>query len=127
MEICLSDKTKAIIEIESLTSAHNYNPLPVVIEKGKDCNVWDVDGNEYLDFLSAYSATNHGHCHPRLVSVMQDQCQKLTITSRAFYNSEYYKFSSMITELFGYSMVLPMNTGVEAVETGIKLARKWAY
>lgn len=123
----LSEKTKKIIADELETSAHNYHPLPVVLERGKDCLVWDVDGKEYLDFLSAYSATNHGHCHPRLVKVMQDQCQRLTITSRAFYNSTYHNFSVKITKLFGYDMVLPMNTGAEAVETAIKMSRKWAH
>ena len=107
--------------------AHNYHPLPAVLSKGSGCYVWDVDGKIYLDFLSAYSAVNQGHCHPRLVQAMVEQSQKLTLTSRAFYNDQLGPFAEFMTGLFKYDKVLAMNTGVEAGETAIKLARKWAY
>ena len=112
---------------EDKYGAHNYHPLPVVLKKGKGTRVWDVEGKEYFDFLSAYSAVNQGHCHPRLIDVMQDQIQELTLTSRAFYNSLLGEFEEYITGYFGFDKVLAMNTGVEAVETAIKLCRKWAY
>ena len=112
---------------EDKYGAHNYHPLPVVLKKGKGTRVWDVEGKEYFDFLSAYSAVNQGHCHPRLIDVMQDQIQELTLTSRAFYNSLLGEFEEYITAYFGFDKVLAMNTGVEAVETAIKLCRKWAY
>ena len=116
-----------IIENELKYSAHNYHPLPVVLDRGSGVNVWDTDGNRYYDFLSAYSAVNQGHCHPRLVKVMQDQASKLTLTSRAFHNDKLGEFSEFICELFRYDKALVMNTGVEAVETAMKLARKWGY
>ena len=115
------------IELEEKYGANNYNPLDVVIDRGKGVWVWDVEGKKYLDFLSAYSAVNQGHCHPRIINTLIEQAQKLTLTSRAFYNSSLGEFEKYITNYFGYDKVLPMNTGVEAVETAIKLARKWAY
>jgi len=115
------------IELEEQYGAHNYHPLPVVLSRGQGVYVWDVDGNRYYDFLSGYSALNQGHCHPRLVHVLIDQAQKLTLTSRAFYNDQLGVFEQFLSQLFGYDKVLPMNTGVEAVETALKLARRWAY
>ncbi|TFK48203.1 ornithine aminotransferase [Heliocybe sulcata] len=116
-----------VIQLEHQYGAHNYHPLPVVFEKAKGAKVWDPEGNEYIDMLSAYSAVNQGHCHPKIVATLVEQAQKLTLSSRAFYNSVFGRFAQVVTEMFGYDMVLPMNTGAEAVETGIKLARKWAY
>ena len=113
--------------IEDAHGAHNYHPLPVVLDRGEGVQVWDVEGKQYFDFLSAYSAVNQGHCHPRIVKAMQDQTAKLTLTSRAFYNSILGPYEKYVTEYFGYDKVLPMNTGAEAVETAIKIARKWAY
>lgn len=115
------------IRLENLYSAHNYHPLPVVLSRGEGVFVWDVEGRRYYDFLSAYSAVNQGHCHPKIVEAMIDQAKKLTLTSRAFHNDQFGAYSAHITKLFGYDKVLPMNTGVEAVETAIKLCRKWAY
>jgi len=115
------------IKLEDNYGAHNYHPIDVVIDKGKGVWVWDVDGKKYLDFLSAYSAVNQGHCHPKIVKALTEQAQKLTLTSRAFYNSVLGKYEKYITEYFGYDKVLPMNTGVEGDETAFKLARKWAY
>ena len=115
------------IAMESKHGAHNYHPLPVVLERGKGVHVWDVEGNQYYDFLSAYSAVNQGHCHPAIVDAMTEQAQKLTLTSRAFHNSELGPFEKKITELFSFDKVLAMNSGAEAVETAIKLARKWGY
>ncbi|WP_018627505.1 ornithine--oxo-acid transaminase [Niabella aurantiaca] len=115
------------IDLEEAYGAHNYHPLPVVLSKGKGVFVWDVEGNRYYDFLSGYSAVNQGHCHPRIVAAFTEQAQQLTLTSRAFYNDKLGDFEQYITNLLGYDKVLPMNTGVEAVETGIKLCRKWAY
>ncbi|SFV27944.1 ornithine--oxo-acid transaminase [Thermoflavifilum thermophilum] len=115
------------IELEEQYGAHNYHPLPVVLARGQGVYVWDVDGKRYYDFLSGYSALNQGHCHPRLVNVLIDQAQKLTLTSRAFYNDQLGVFEQFLSQLFGYDKVLPMNTGVEAVETALKLARRWAY
>jgi len=121
-------KTNAYyIELENKYGAHNYKPLPVVLEKGEGVHVWDVEGNRYFDFLSAYSAVNQGHCHPRIINALKTQAEKLTLTSRAFYNSVLGEFEKYITEFFGYDKVLAMNSGVEAVETGLKLCRKWAY
>ncbi|KAF8970660.1 ornithine aminotransferase [Flammula alnicola] len=116
-----------VIHLEHEYGAHNYHPLPVVFESAKGAKVWDPEGREYIDMLSAYSAVNQGHCHPRIVATLVSQAQKLTLSSRAFYNSVFGRFAQQITSLFGYDMVLPMNTGAEAVETAIKLARKWAY
>ena len=116
-----------LMALEDAHGAHNYHPLPVVLDRGEGVHVWDVEGKQYFDFLSAYSAVNQGHCHPRIVKVMQDQTAKLTLTSRAFYNSILGPYEKYVTEYFGYDKVLPMNTGAEAVETAIKIARKWAY
>lgn len=112
---------------EEQYGAHNYHPLPIVISKAKGCTVWDLEGKPYYDFLSAYSAVNQGHCHPRIIQALTDQAQTLTLTSRAFYNSILGAFEKYITAYFGYDRVLPMNTGVEAGETAVKLCRKWAY
>ncbi|KAF8608920.1 ornithine aminotransferase [Ceratobasidium sp. AG-I] len=119
--------SERLMSMEHEHSAHNYHPLPVVFDRALGAKVWDPEGNEYIDMLSAYSAVNQGHCHPRIVAALVQQAQRLTLSSRAFYNSQFGKFAEQITKLFGYDMVLPMNTGAEAVETGIKLARKWAY
>lgn len=105
----------------------SYHPLPMVFERAQGALVWDPEGKQYIDFLSAYSAVNQGHCHPRIVGALVAQAQKLTLSSRAFYNSTFGPFAKKVTELFGYDMVLPMNTGAEAVETALKLARKWGY
>ena len=113
--------------MEDAYSAHNYHPLPVVLDRGAGARVWDPEGREYIDFLSAYSAVNHGHCHPAVVGTLIAQAHKLTLSSRAFHNSVFPKFAKCITELLKYDMVLPMNTGAEAVETAMKLARRWAY
>lgn len=115
------------IEQESKYGAHNYHPLPVVLSRGKGVYVWDVEGNKYLDFLSAYSAVNQGHCHHRLVKVMSEQANMLALTSRAFYNDKLGKWEAFMCERFGYDKMLPMNSGAEAVETALKLARKWGY
>jgi len=115
------------IEIEEKYNAHNYHPLPVVLNKGKGAKVWDVEGKEYFDFLSGYSAVNQGHCHPKIIAALIEQAQQLTLTSRAFHSDKLGEFAKYITELFGYDKVLPMNSGVEAVETAIKLARRWGY
>ncbi len=123
----LTDKTNYYLQLEENFGAHNYHPLPVVLEKGKGVFVWDVDGKKYFDFLSGYSAVNQGHCHPRIINVLIEQAQKLTLTSRAFYNNLLGEYEKFITEYFGYDKVLPMNTGVEAVETAIKLCRRWGY
>ncbi|KAI9465115.1 ornithine-oxo-acid aminotransferase [Russula earlei] len=116
-----------VIRLEHEYGAHNYHPVPVVFDRALGAKVWDPEGNEYIDMLSAYSAVNQGHCHPRIVATLVEQAQRLTLSSRAFYNSVFGSFAEKATKLFGYDMVLPMNTGAEAVETGIKLARKWAY
>jgi ornithine--oxo-acid transaminase len=115
------------IALENQYGAHNYHPLPVVLTKGEGVYVWDVEGKRYYDFLSAYSAVNQGHCHPKIVGALVEQAQKLTLTSRAFYNDMLGKFEKYMSEYFGYDKLLPMNTGAEAVETAIKLTRKWAY
>lgn len=115
------------IQYEEQYSAHNYHPLPVVFAKAKGAHVWDPEGKDYLDFLSAYSAVNQGHCHPKIVEALVEQANTLTLSSRAFYNDIFGQFAKFVTEFFGYEMVLPMNTGAEAVETAIKLARKWGY
>jgi len=119
--------SKYFIELEEKYGAHNYHPLPVVLEKGEGVYVWDVEGKRYLDFLSAYSAVNQGHCHPKIVNTLVKQAQKLTLTSRAFYNNILGEYEKYLTTLFKYDKLLPMNTGAEGVETAIKLARKWAY
>ena len=115
------------IALEEKHGAHNYHPLPVVLERGQGARVWDVEGKEYFDFLSAYSAVNQGHCHPRIIAKLTEQAQKLTLTSRAFHSAALGSFEQFITDLFGYDKVLMMNTGVEAVETALKICRKWAY
>lgn len=123
----LKTKSEVVFEREDKFGAHNYHPLPVALCKGKGVHVWDVDGKEYYDFLSAYSAVNQGHCHPDIVKVLQEQATKLTLSSRAFYNDALGEFEQTITELLNYDKVLPMNTGVESGETACKLARKWGY
>lgn len=119
--------SQELIELENTYGAHNYHPLPVVLEHGKGAFVWDVEGKKYFDFLSAYSAVNQGHTHPRIINALTEQAKKISLTSRAFYNSQLGKYEKFITELMGYDKVLPMNTGAEAVETAIKIARKWGY
>ena len=120
-------KSKYYIDLESRYGAHNYHPLPVVLSKGKGVFVWDVEGNKYFDFLSAYSAVNQGHCHPKIISALKDQANTLTLTSRAFYNNTLGEYEKFITNFFGYDKLLPMNTGVEGGETANKIARKWGY
>ena len=115
------------IERESKYGAHNYHPLPVVLSKGEGLFVWDVNDKKYYDFLSAYSAVNQGHCHPKIIKALNDQANTLTLTSRAFHNNILGDYEKYITNLFGYDKVLPMNTGVEGGETANKLARKWGY
>lgn len=122
-----SKNSQYFIDLEDQHGAHNYHPLPVVLEKGEGVYVWDVEGKKYFDFLSAYSAVNQGHSHPKIVDALVKQAQKLALTSRAFYNSNLGEYEKKITSLFGFDKVLPMNSGAEAVETAIKLARKWAY
>ena len=119
--------SKNIIDLEYKYGAHNYHPLPVVLEKGEGVFLWDVEGKRYYDFLSAYSAVNQGHCHPKIISSLVNQSNKLTLTSRAFHNNVLGQYEKFITEFFGYDKVLPMNTGVEGGETAVKLARKWGY
>ena len=119
--------SKSIIDLEYKYGAHNYHPLPVVLEKGEGVFLWDVEGKKYYDFLSAYSAVNQGHCHPKIISALVNQSNKLTLTSRAFHNNILGQYEKFITKFFGYDKVLPMNTGVEGGETAIKLARKWGY
>ena len=116
-----------LMALENKYGAHNYHPLPVVLDRGEGVFVWDVEGKKYYDFLSAYSAVNQGHCHPRIINTLVEQAQKLTLTSRAFYNSRLGEYEKFVTGYFGYEKVLPMNTGAEAVETALKLCRKWAY
>jgi len=120
-------KPKDYIQREDKYGAHNYHPLPVVLDRGEGVHVWDVEGKKYYDFLSAYSAVNQGHCHPKIVAAMTEQAQKLTLTSRAFYTSMLGEYEQYITEYFGYDKVLPMNSGAEGDETALKLCRKWAY
>ena len=119
--------SKDLINLEYKYGAHNYHPLPVVLEKGEGVYLWDVEGKKYFDFLSAYSAVNQGHCHPKIISALIDQSKKLTLTSRAFHNNVLGQYEKFITDFFGYDKVLPMNTGVEGGETAVKLARKWGY
>ena len=119
--------SKKFIDLEQQYGAHNYHPLPVVLSRGEGVYVWDVDDKKYFDFLSAYSAVNQGHCHPKIIKALVDQASKLTLTSRAFYNDVLGDYEKFVTEFFGYDRLLPMNTGVEGGETAVKLARKWAY
>ncbi|MDD3788967.1 MAG: ornithine--oxo-acid transaminase [Petrimonas sp.] len=123
----VSQKSQQFIDLEDKYGAHNYHPLPVVLSKGKGAFVWDVDGKKYFDFLSAYSAVNQGHCHPKIVKALSDQAETLCLTSRAFYNDCLGPYEEYIHNFFGYDKVLPMNSGAEAVETALKLARKWGY
>ncbi|HNR54352.1 MAG TPA: ornithine--oxo-acid transaminase [Flavobacteriales bacterium] len=126
-ETRLNTRSQQAIALEDKYGAHNYHPLPVVLDRGKGVFVWDVDGKRYYDFLSAYSAVNQGHCHPRLVKAMQEQAAEITLTSRAFYNSKLGSYAEYVCKTFGYEKMLPMNTGAEAVETALKLARRWGY
>ncbi|QNL48234.1 ornithine--oxo-acid transaminase [Olivibacter sp. SDN3] len=123
----LSENTLSFIARDQQYGAHNYQPLPVVLSKGKGVFVWDVDGKKYFDFLSGYSSLNQGHCHPKIIETLMRQAQQLTLTSRAFYSENLGNYAAFITAYFGYDKVLPMNSGVEAVETALKIARKWAY
>jgi len=119
--------THEAIEAEHTYAAHNYHPLPVVFARASGASVWDPEGRQYLDFLSAYSALNQGHCHPELVKALAGQASTLTLSSRAFYNDVFPRFAEFVTKYFDFDMVLPMNTGAEAVETAVKIARKWGY
>ncbi|MFO8145616.1 MAG: ornithine--oxo-acid transaminase [Candidatus Syntrophosphaera sp.] len=119
--------SKEAMELEEKYGAHNYHPLPVVLAKGEGVFLWDPEGRRYYDFLSAYSAVNQGHCHPKIINALIEQAKQLTLTSRAFFNNKLGEYEKFITEYFGYDMVLPMNSGAEGVETALKLARKWAY
>lgn len=123
----VSNNAQQVIDREDKYGAHNYHPLPVVLERGEGVFVWDTDGKKYYDFLSAYSAVNQGHCHPRIISALTEQASKLTLTSRAFYNDVLGEFEEFATKFFGFDKLLPMNTGAEGVETALKLCRKWAY
>ena len=127
MSLTLSEKSATYLQLEEKFGAHNYHPLPVVLEKGEGVFLWDVDGKRYYDFLSGYSAVNQGHCHPKIITALVEQAKKLTLTSRAFHNNLLGGYEKFITDYFGYDKVLPMNTGVEGGETAIKLARRWAY
>lgn len=123
----LSEKTNHFISLESKYGAHNYEPLPVVLSRGEGAIVWDIEGRKYFDFLSAYSAVNQGHCHPEIIKALKTQAEALCLTSRAFYNNTLGPYEKLMHEIFGYDKLLPMNSGAEAVETALKLARKWAY
>src|SRR5438309_6198429 len=123
----MGSETARFLDLEEKYGAHNYHPLPVVLNRGQGVHVWDVEGKRYYDFLSGYSAVNQGHCHPAIVAALVDQAQKLTLTSRAFHNNLLGEYEQFITGYFGYDKVLPMNTGVEGGETAIKLARRWGY
>ena len=127
MEVLQNSTSQDIINLENKYGAHNYHPLPVVLSKGKGVYVWDVEGKKYYDFLSAYSAVNQGHCHPKIVGAMTKQAETLTLTSRAFFNDQLGPYEQYLTNYFGFDKVLPMNTGAEAVETALKITRKWAY
>lgn len=126
-EMHTTTKSQYLIDLEDKYGAHNYHPLPVVLERGEGVFVWDTEGKKYYDFLAAYSAVNQGHCHPKIIKTLTEQASKLTLTSRAFYNDVLGEYEKFITEYFGYDKVLPMNTGAEGVETAMKLARKWGY
>src|SRR5438128_9183928 len=123
----VAQNTDYYLALEEKFGAHNYHPLPVVLNRGEGVFLWDVEGKRYYDFLSGYSAVNQGHCHPKIIAALTEQAQKLTLTSRAFHSDLLGEYSKFITGFFGYDKVLPMNTGVEAVETAIKLARRWGY
>ncbi|KAK6150076.1 hypothetical protein DH2020_017601 [Rehmannia glutinosa] len=122
-----SQSSQHLIDLEYQCSAHNYHPIPIVFSQAKGSTIWDPEGNRYVDFLSAYSAVNQGHCHPKIMKALVEQTEKLTLSSRAFYNDRFPVFAERLTSMFGYDMVLPMNTGAEGVETALKLARKWGY
>jgi len=121
------DLSQFHLDLEKKYGAHDYHPLPVVLEKGEGVFMWDVNGKKYYDFLSAYSAVNQGHCHPELVNLIKNQAETLTLTSRAFHNNKLGEYMEFATKLFGFDQLLPMNTGAEGVETSIKLSRKWGY
>ncbi len=123
----ITERTQHFLDLEEQYGAHNYHPLPVVLDRGKGVYLWDVDGKQYYDFLSGYSAVNQGHCHPAIIATLIEQAQKLTLTSRAFHSDLLGEYAEYITRFFGYDKVLPMNTGVEAVETALKLCRRWGY
>jgi ornithine--oxo-acid transaminase len=123
----ISTNAQHFLDLEDRYGAHNYHPLPVVLSRGEGVHVWDVDGKRYFDFLSGYSAINQGHCHPRIIAALIEQAGRLTLTSRAFHNDLLGEYEAYMTKLFGYDRLLPMNTGVEAVETALKLARRWGY
>ena len=123
----MAQSSASLMALEEKYGAHNYHPLPVVLDKGEGVYVWDVEGKRYYDFLSAYSAVNQGHCHPKIVGAMVAQAQTLTLTSRAFYNSKLGAYEKYMSETFGFDKILPMNSGAEAVETALKIARKWGY
>ena len=123
----MAHTSASLMELEERYGAHNYHPLPVVLDRGEGVHVWDVEGKKYYDFLSAYSAVNQGHCHPKIVGALTEQAKKLTLTSRAFYNSKLGEYEKYMSETFGFDKILPMNSGAEAVETAIKIARKWGY
>ena len=127
MQMTHDTKASTYISLEETYGAHNYHPLPVVLERGEGVYLWDVDGKKYYDFLSAYSAVNQGHCHPKITNALINQAKTLTLTSRAFHNNLLGPFEEFLHTTFGFDKFLPMNTGAEAVETAIKLARKWAY
>ncbi|WP_299530735.1 ornithine--oxo-acid transaminase [Ulvibacterium sp.] len=127
MSVISSITSKDAIALEQKYGAQNYHPLPVVLSRGEGVYVWDIEGRKYYDFLSAYSAVNQGHCHPKIINALKEQAENLTLTSRAFYNDMLGRYEKYVTEYFGFDKVLPMNTGAEAVETAIKLARKWGY
>lgn len=122
-----SSLSEAVYKREDKFGAHNYHPLPVALTRGEGVFVWDVEGKRYFDFLSAYSAVNQGHCHPKIINALIDQAKVLTLTSRAFYSDVLGEYEEYITTLFGYEKILPMNTGVEGGETACKMARKWGY
>jgi ornithine--oxo-acid transaminase len=127
MQVLEKNASQEIIDLENKFGAHNYHPLPVVLSRGEGVYVWDVEGKQYYDFLSAYSAVNQGHCHPKIIDALVNQAKKLTLTSRAFFNDQLGPYEEFLTNYFGFDKVLPMNTGAEAVETAIKICRKWAY
>ena len=127
MSVTQQSLSQQAIDLENEYGAHNYHPLPVVLQRGEGVHVWDVEGKKYYDFLSAYSAVNQGHCHPRIVKALQDQAQTLTLTSRAFHNNKLGEYMKYVTDYFGFERLLPSNTGAEAVEAAIKITRKWGY
>src|SRR5690554_5745745 len=127
MTVLNSNTAQQAIDLENKYGAHNYHPLPVVLSKGEGVYLWDVEGKRYYDFLSAYSAVNQGHCHPKIIGAMIEQAKTLTLTSRAFYNDILGKFEHYVCTTFGFDKMLPMNTGAEAVETALKIGRRWAY